>query len=75
MAIVQAEFYAVVKLTLVKSGKTGFTEEDVALAILEAEQEVNSMKFEPYNKANKNIRLHVGEPVIREEASNGDHQD
>jgi hypothetical protein len=74
MALEQMEFDAVIKLTLSKPGKKQFSLEDIALAMLEAENEINNMKLVPYNGANKYIRLHVGEPKERKE-TNGSNQD
>jgi hypothetical protein len=75
MAVVKRVFKARVILTLLKSGSGSFKDNEIAEAMLEAEQVINNLKLpEKENGIKTYIRLHVGSPEGEEE-DNGDHQD
>jgi hypothetical protein len=76
MAVVKKIFRARVILTLLKSGSGSFKDNEIAEAMLEAEQVVNNLKLpEKENGIKTYIRLHVGAVEGKGEEDNGDHQD
>ena len=73
MAIARAVYEATMKITLIKGGQKEFTEEDLAIAMFDVEQEINNMLLPPSKKGSKRyVRLHIGN---QKEKTIGDYKD
>lgn len=71
MPVARQEFEANVKITIIKSGKTEVTEEQMAAAVIEVEQELNNMQLQPTKTVKKYFQIYLG----KEKKSDGNNQD